>query len=253
MQTKTLKALKGQKTRQSRSSPLCPLCFVLGTWSFIVLCLAVTGCVAPIARTSQVGSGFGFEGGGGLSYYNGGALEKDATSWWGYRAVGTRNVGPFVSGRLGYGLKNRFGGDLSLALGYGPTVVSGGDAGAWVQATLAGKYRPWQSNNMLFAELGFPKFGVGWVGGLPQKGRERWSFLLETGVTLTDDVLELNVSEILNQVVPPNMVMLNVAHNIYAGRRGLRISPNAGVHVALDWSPIKVGVNNVLFGVTVAP
>ncbi len=253
MLRKTLKARKGQRTGQSRSSALCRLYLVLGTWSLIGLCLVVVGCVAPIARTSQVGSGFGFEAGGGLSYYRGGALEKEPSSWWGYRAVGTRNVGPFVNGRLGYGSKNRFGADLSLALGYGPTAVDTGKAGGWVQATLAGKYRPWQSNNMFFAELGFPRFGVGWVAGLPQKGRERWSFLLETGVTLTDDVLELDVSEILDQVLPPNIVMLNVAHNIYSGRRGLRVSPNAGVHVAFDWNPIKVGVNNVLVGVTVAP
>lgn len=253
MLRKALKTRKGQRTGHSRSAALRPLYLVLGTWSFIGLCLVSAGCVAPIARTSQVGTGFGLEGGGGLSYYRGGAVEKDTTSWWGYRAAGTRNVGPFVNGRLSYGSKNSFGADLSLALGYGPSVVDKGKAGAWVQATLAGKYRPWRSNNMLFAELGFPKFGIGWVGGLPQKGRERWSLLLETGVTLTDDVLELNASEILDQVLPPNMVMLNVAHNIYSGRRGLRVSPNAGVHVTLDWSPIKVGVNNVLVGVTVAP
>jgi len=220
--------------------------------------LLFAGCVAPLARTSEVGSGVGFEVGGGLSAYRGGKIVKDTSTWWGNQAVlRDVNAGPFGSVRVSYGHRNRYGGDLTVAGGYGPALRSGDEAGGWVNIALAGKMRPWKSNHLFFAELGIPQLAVGWTGGFPSNRPERVSVTVKTGSKLPEDFVTRltrdDLGNIVDELLPPSMVQCNVAFNLRGRRGGFRVSPNAGFGVNFDWSPFKAGLSHFLAGVSIAP
>ncbi len=229
---------------------------VITTVCALVLLLA--GCVAPLSRTSEVGRGVGFEFGGGLSAYRGGTILKDTSAWWGNQAVlRDVNAGPYGMFRVSYGSKGKYGGDLTLAGGFGPALKSGDEQGGWVNVAIAGKMRPWKSNHMFFAELGIPQLAVGWTGGFPSNRPERLSVTIKTGSKLPEDFVARltgdDLENIINEMIPPSMVQCNVAINLRSRRGGMRVSPNAGFGVNFDWSPFKAGLSHFVAGVTVAP
>ncbi len=220
--------------------------------------LMLTGCIAPLARTSEVGHGFGFEGGGGASVYRGRVILKDTSVWWGGRSVMRDvNAGLFAAGRISYGHKDKYGGDLTLAGGWGAPLKAGDDWGGWLHIVLGGKYRPWKTNNLFFAELGYPQLGVGWVGGFPMTGPERWSLMLKTGSGIPADILTRFTQDelelILQELIPPTMLQVNIAHHIRGRRRRYRVTPQFGFGLGFEWSPFKTAVSNILAGVTFSP
>ncbi|HDQ99580.1 MAG TPA: hypothetical protein ENN51_04765, partial [candidate division WOR-3 bacterium] len=153
---------------------------------FIALAVAAafllgSACIAPLARTSANDPGFSLEFGGGLSQYRGHIFVKDTTATFGFRSEQRDvNVGPYGAARFGYGFRRDFGADLTLAGAWGPPIARE-HWGGWLEAALGFKYRPFRSNNLFFAEVGYPSLALGWTGGFPMNRPEQWSLTTRVG------------------------------------------------------------------------
>lgn len=216
--------------------------------------LLLAACIAPLSRTSEIRQGFDFEGGAGVSEYTGHAIITDSSSWWGGRAVlGSVNVGLFGLARASYGFQGIYGVDLTLAGAYGVPVTAGGQMSGWLEIALAGKVRPWRSNNLFFAELAPPSLALGWTGGFPMSRPEQWSLTTRIGTTAPEDIPERITLDWLEQLWPPQSLQFNLARNIRtrAGRQSLRVSPNAGVGIGLfSNGELRPSLSNIVAGVT---
>jgi hypothetical protein len=218
--------------------------------------LLLVSCIAPLSRTTEMNRGWQFEAGGGISEYRGHTIVRDSSTWWGGQtALRGVNVGLYGATRVGYCANNQYGGDLTIAGAWGVPVQADGGFGGWLQVALAGKYRPWRTNNLFFAEIGYPSLAVGWVGGFPMNrpGTGQWSITARLGSTWPDELPEEINIEFLDELFPPNLFQVNVARNLYGQRRRYRLSPNLGVGIGLGWSPFEVNLSNIVAGVTFAP
>lgn len=223
------------------------------------LLLLGAACIAPLSRTTELKPGIGLEFGGGLSVYRGTGVVRDSSALFGLRAqLQDVNVGPYAATRVGYGFGRQYGADLTVAAGYGPALRAAELPGSWLSLTVAGKYRPWRSNNLFFLELGYPQLAVGWVGGFPMhRPNERFSLTVKTGSAVDTLPLSLSqeeISRLAARLLPPTMLQLNAAWNATGRRRGFRISPSIGLGIGFDvLERQRPALSLLTAGVTVAP
>ena len=224
--------------------------------TFCSAVLLVTSCIAPLARTSEIRKGWSVEAGAGITEYRGHTIDRDSSSWWGGRTrLADVNAGLFGMARVSYATSPMYGFDLTLAGAWGVPVQAGKSMGGWLDIAVGAKARPFRSNNLFFAELGPPSLAIGWVGGFPMQGREQWSVTARVASAIPEYLPEQLTLDYLEELWPPNSLQLNVGRNITtrAGRRKLRITPNVGVAVGLDWTPFRPSISNIVAGVNLSP
>ncbi|MFO7637743.1 MAG: hypothetical protein R6X14_00340 [bacterium] len=213
-------------------------------------------CIAPLARTSANDPGLALEFGAGLSEYRGHVFVKDSTVDLGFRTERRGvNVGPYGAARVGYGFRREFGADLTLAGAWGPSISRGDAWAGWLEAALGFKYRPFRSNNLFFAEIGYPSLALGWAGGFPMnRPDEQWSLTARVGTGWPDGIPEtITLDWLLSGMLPPNALQLSLGRNLALQRGRLRVMPQAGVSIGFDWSPFKAALSNVTAGVSLSP
>jgi hypothetical protein len=214
-----------------------------------------TACIAPLARTSANDPGLALEFGAGLSEYHGHVFIADESALLGFRAhqVGDVNVGPYGAARIGYGFTRDFGADLTLAGAWGVPLQGGGAWGGWLEAAVGLKYRPFRSNNLFFAEVGWPSLALGWAGGFPMNRPEQWSVTARIGTGWPEGIPETITLDWLAGMLPPNGFQLSLGRNLALGRGGMTLMPQAGVGVGFNWAPFKASLANVTAGVSLRP
>ncbi|MFO7675120.1 MAG: hypothetical protein R6X12_02210 [bacterium] len=218
------------------------------------LLLGGAACIAPLARTSANDPGLALEFGAGLSEYRGHVFTADSTALLGFRTVlRDVNVGPYAAARVGYGFRRGFGADLTIAGAWGAPLKRGADWGGWLEAAVGLKYRPFRTNNLFFAEVGWPSLALGWAGGFPMNRPEQWSVTARIGTGWPEGIPEEITLEWLAGMLPPSGFQLSLGRNIALGRGRMTLMPQAGVGIGFNWSPLKASLANVTAGVSVSP
>ena len=200
--------------------------------------LLLLSCVGALPRNSVITRGLEGELGLGPAVFRGVNVKVD-TSYHDFLPVffvtNPLEVGLQGHGRIGYGFSPKFGVDLTLAMYYGTPFSDTFDRTGMWDVKLAGKYHPFRTNNLFLLEAGFPNFGLGWVGGFPQHGRELVSVSAEvlSAVPYAIAMAQDNPLPQALDILRPNSLAVNVAGNLYLGRS--RLSPNVGFTVATPW------------------
>ncbi len=197
--------------------------------------LLVTGCIAPMARTSSFRQGIELEAGGGPTLYQGTSVPDTIRGWEWYTLCPF--VGAEVYCRFGVNPNTRIGFDLTSALTYGKPIDGRTGWATWALSSMAVKCRPWESNDLLLLETdSHGVLSLGWVHGFPRSAEGKWSTMVGVGNTLpllASAILSGGGTEKPLFSLVPSVGYLTVARNFYIRKN--RISPNLGATLLWNW------------------
>lgn len=223
------------------------------TFVFFALIL-ISGCIAPMARTSYIKIKDSAEFGGGPILLKSVIIEGDTTSWLGFRMEEATYFGIEGNLRLGYGFSEHFGIDLTLnTLACAPIFYEGNnDLTGFYSIALGPKLRPWKSNDLFTLEImngGF--LNLGWVHGWPAYGNEKISTWIAFGNSLPYVIIEGTSGKKLWKYVVPFMFSFSLARNYYFN--GKRVSPNISIGIVYDLEQNNIDLGSIMLGAIWAP
>jgi hypothetical protein len=215
---------------------------MLGCVAVAVL-LVLGGCVMATSRTSRIKQGFDYELGGGPTVFQ----SAQITNLDPVESESVSALGLYGNFRETYGFNEHIGVEVSGTAWLGWALhrqVQAQSAYGWVQPAVGVKLRPWSTNHLLFLEYRYFDLGLGWTFGVPSETDERFSSTIElfepVGYTVAWGYEYL-----------PYLLGVNVAWNLCPG--SVRLSPNIGGTLALNWAEHKVTPGGLLLGLTYSP
>jgi hypothetical protein len=195
------------------------------------------------SRTSRIKQGFDYELGGGPTVFQ----STQVTNLDPLESESVSALGLYGNFRETYGFNEQIGIEVSGTAWLGWALhqqVQAQSVYGWAQPAVGVKVRPGSLNHLLFLEYRYFDVGLGWTFGLPSEGDERFSSTVE--------LFEPVVFRIAGpDWYLPYMLGVNVAWNLYPG--SVRLSPNIGGTLVLNWADRKVSPGGLLLGLTCNP